>query len=407
MPIQFPNIPPLTRAQIFPGQVAFGETLGLVGKGQDLYTNYLKQKIAEIEAKYAPISTLAKAASELAYSQLMGPQFISKLLANPDIQANIPDELKGSLLQNLVQTGTQAGAFNPYVQQLLGRPTNQGQQYQTYPSQQFYAQPTQGLGPIPRPRSRTEIPINEKENLREMENIPETTYEEPTDFFKPGQTWAEKSGESLGIKKEREKAGELRAEDIREYGKKYEDTLKKKSNLNEIVNLVNDPYFQSIRKLPFVQQKEFSYYLNVGGSKEQQRRAGNFLTYSKDYVRDAFNSFTGNKLKSEMPMVQDMAVTTNDRLDVIIGKVQAASLINDIDNEINSKVPKLMKKYHMDKQEALEKVYNSIDINKIKKLIDNKLHLIPNDDDIKYMAKLYGKSEDEIKSELKKRGVIK
>jgi len=47
----------------------------------------LENQIKKVEAQYAPITAQAQAASKLAYANLMGPQFLAKMLGNPDIAA--------------------------------------------------------------------------------------------------------------------------------------------------------------------------------------------------------------------------------------------------------------------------------------------------------------------------------
>lgn len=65
------------------------------------------------EAKYAPLTLQAKAMSEMAYANLMGPQFIAKLMANPSFWHSLPDETKDILNSIAINAGTgQTNAAN-------------------------------------------------------------------------------------------------------------------------------------------------------------------------------------------------------------------------------------------------------------------------------------------------------
>ena len=47
-----------------------------------------------IENQYAPLSKFAQSASQLAYSQLMAPQFMAKLMGNDALRANLTEDQK-------------------------------------------------------------------------------------------------------------------------------------------------------------------------------------------------------------------------------------------------------------------------------------------------------------------------
>jgi len=72
---------PLPRvvADVGPG----GGLVTSMGGINSLANDMILRQINEVKKQYAPITTQAEAASKLAYANLMGPQFMAKLMANP------------------------------------------------------------------------------------------------------------------------------------------------------------------------------------------------------------------------------------------------------------------------------------------------------------------------------------
>lgn len=82
----------------------------------------MKEKTAEAELPYAGLSKLAQSASQLAYSSFLAPQFIAKLMQNPDFMANLtPDQIAA-----LKATQVKAAGTDPFriVQNVMSGNTN-------------------------------------------------------------------------------------------------------------------------------------------------------------------------------------------------------------------------------------------------------------------------------------------
>src|SRR6185295_19346993 len=72
----------------------------------------LDTKKKQLENQYYGQTAQANALSKLAYANLMGPQFLAKLMGNEHIAANIPDNEKNAILERLKQAGTGQGTGN-------------------------------------------------------------------------------------------------------------------------------------------------------------------------------------------------------------------------------------------------------------------------------------------------------
>ena len=93
---------------------------GMNALSQDM----LDTQIKGVQAQYAPLTTQADAASKLAYANLMGPQFLAKLMGNPDVLANMQNPQ--AAVANLQQAGMGQGTGNalinnPAFQQILAQ----------------------------------------------------------------------------------------------------------------------------------------------------------------------------------------------------------------------------------------------------------------------------------------------
>lgn len=85
--------------------------------------NILRQ-INDIKRQYAPLTTQAEAASKLAYANLMGPQFLAKLLGNDSAIANMGSDQAKAALQKSLNAGMGGGNANNIFAQMQQQ--NQG-----------------------------------------------------------------------------------------------------------------------------------------------------------------------------------------------------------------------------------------------------------------------------------------
>jgi len=71
------------------------------------------------KAKYAPMTMQADAMSKMAYANLMAPQFLAKLMGNPDVVANMTEEQKQQALGRIFHSAQAKPPFHPFQQQCL------------------------------------------------------------------------------------------------------------------------------------------------------------------------------------------------------------------------------------------------------------------------------------------------
>jgi len=385
-----------------------------------------------VNAKYAPLKAKAQAASQLAYANLMGPQFIAKAMGNKDILANLTDDEKRKALGLIYQAGTGQSAAN----QILNPTQNPAQ-----PSTESNEEPgalqnlinwlTGKQGPSNKMTPETAPQVGQGSSDMSMQNYLQNNPQARDELSQTGQTvvtqpnipaqpvvspssqktgkptWAETTAAHEGTIEEGKTAGKHRADDIQKFGDEYEAAITVEVPLKQLIDTANSPVFKNMRsKIPFFQDKQLSY-LAKQGTPEEQKAIGNFITSSQEIVRDTVNSFKGQRMKGELTIAQNMKVSDNDTWNVMMGKLEAAMLYKEMHKQRASIAPKYMKAFHIDKQAALEMADKDIDGNKIRSNIDRMINPVPTDADIKFMAQKYKRSEDEIKNELRTRGILK
>jgi hypothetical protein len=325
--------------------------------------------LEQIKLQYAPLTTLAEASSKLAYANLLGPQFVAKLLANPAIRGNIPDPILNQAIKSLVSSGmSPAGTSqNPYMQQALSQA---------------------GIGGLPRnqPISYTQ-PATEQTQYQPSVQTQQTQYQPSTqiepqettttggyEFPGPKKTFAERAGEQQGIIKEEEELGKVRAGVIKSLGEDYKTSDDRLSAIDQLIDTVNTPAFASVRQVPIGQQYELAYYSKLG-NKDQQQVIGNFITQANRMVAESIKSFGGNKLKGEVDISKAMKVGDHDTLNVILGKLQAARVYEGYKMARARYTAQIMQKEHMNEIDALEKADKMIHGPAIRRETEEKLNL--------------------------------
>ena len=282
-----------------------------VRSGQDIFSNAIKNR-------YLPMTSMAKAASEMAYARLMGPQFIAKLMGNKDVLANLDDPSKA--VNDLYNTGT--GAGNPYGTGQPGTQGTNGSSFNPYVQQELKNNPRQVLSQRDqqgsdnlKPGQSYVIKDNPSSNAN---NDRGDIYDKKTGFF-------ENVGNAKGLEKEGEKLGEERGSAIAELGNEYADDTEAMKPLNHLMQLSQSPIFMNLRKnIPLFQGLQLST-LSKLGDPEQQRMIGDFITSSKTAVANTVNSFKGRAMAKEFDFGNMLKINDDDTLPVILGKLESLS----------------------------------------------------------------------------------
>lgn len=335
----------------------------------------------------------AQSASKLAYSNLMGPQFLAKMAENSNLLANLPDDQKNATLQKIYSSGmspfgitgnmlqssnTQPSLFDIALQHLLGVNSNQnsGQNQQLPQSQNALNNPisTQSTpnamaAPVQMPQSN-----NALQNPMPQMAPPVPAQQNAINNPNP-QTFAEKAGGFKGVISEGEEAGKIRAKNIEDFGDQYEAAQNRGVAYDRLINLVNSPTFNTMRDtIPFFQGLQLKTLSKIG-DKDQQKAIGNFMTSSQELVKDTINSFQGTKMKGELETAKNMKVSDDDTIGVMIGKLQAGNMFNQFSKQRASMAAKIMREQHVDKQAALEiadkQLHGDAMRNKINSMIEN------------------------------------
>ena len=433
---------------VIPNQGPGGGVVNAMQGMQNLQNMMNENQIKAVQAQYAPMTTQADALSKIAYANLMGPQFLAKLMGNSDVVANSPQLQNPATIAKLYQAGMGAGTGNALMQLLGGQKPSLPPQQQPPPPQQQAPQQqvSQPNTAMPQPQSltpgaRAELGISDE--LWKAQNAwmksPEGYAQAQRDgYYKPPQgqqlldwyhgqqgtaqpvqgsasvaadnarqpTFAEKAGAYAGVKEEGKKLGQLRAEAIDDMGKQYQDAIQARVPIHHMMDLMQQPVFKNMRsQIPFFQDKQLSVLSKIG-TPEQQKAIGDFMTTSQNLAAQTVNSFQGRALAKEFDIANKMKISPNDTWNTAIGKLSSIDTFNEMTIKRANIATKLMEDRHLNRTDAMEQADKQVDGEAIRKQVDAKLNPKPTDDDINYMASKYGISRDEVKNRLKQKGLL-
>lgn len=115
---------PRTVADVGPGGPLVTSMRGINALSNEM----IDTQINKIKKQYAPITAQSEAASKLAYANLMGPQFLAKIMGNDAALGNMSEDQKRNALSMIYKAASgQGGGNNPFAQQQGGHPTGIGQ----------------------------------------------------------------------------------------------------------------------------------------------------------------------------------------------------------------------------------------------------------------------------------------
>lgn len=435
---------PRTVPDVGPG----GPLITAMGGINALHNAMIEKKINQIKAQYMPLTTQAEMASKLAYANLMGPQFLSKLLGNEGALANMSEDQKNNILGLVSRAGVNnsgnplaqmpqhtgvgqpsSNNFSGYLKNafkgLIGQQPSQGNNpfsdaAQFMPQQQMPQTPqqlTQGnikqsespivLGQVKRPKNGVTIegeqwydkngnPVYEEDIKTPIEDI-KVEKKEPT--------WAEKTGRFKGEEKQGEEAGKYRAKALQEIGESQLGLSHSGAVLDRMTNIVKNPMFEEMRsKIPFFQDKQLNYLMKTG-TPEQKKLIGDFLSTAESFIASTVQGFGGRPLVREFDLAQKQKITKNDPFHVAVGKLESAIALHDIAEQKNDIVAELLEK-GINEAQAVKQANKMIDVSDIERKTEELLRDKPTESDIKYMAKKRGISTEEVKKQLKARGLL-
>lgn len=353
----------------------------------------LENQIKRVQAQYAPLTTQAEAASKLAYANLMGPQFLAKLMGNPDILATMKnpqgsvDALTNTAFGQTNNPFLKVGQMNPMagqnpIVQLLYktihnlRGQNSPQTQNVFVPNTQKQPPTHGMGAVmqdpnpppalaPRTTPNPNISFDGKGQPTLNEKYGYET-SQPEDFFT-------RSGREQGKREQEIELGKERGKSISELGKQYMQDVEATAPLDRLTQISQSPIFQNMRKdIPFFQGLQLNTLAKIG-SPEQQKLIGDFIVSTRSAVANTVNSFQGRAMAKEFDFANTMKINDNDTLGVMLGKLEALQAFKHATMERNKIARNLMQNKNINEGDAYEKANNKVDMNGIRENISSYL----------------------------------
>ncbi len=368
----------------------------------DALENYQKS----LELSYYPLKTTAKAASELTYSNLMGPQFMAKLFGVPGVQENIPDPQKRAELERLIEASHGNPLSNWIYNNILHKLSNPQQ------SQPAAATPTPPPTPAPQPQPDERAVVAERPvsggdqqkykmvagdgsadaptGIMVPVPIPPTTAAQPAaTAVPPGQygnapaetapaantSWTENIANASLVKEQGKKQGEINAVnrgDLENTAYKGYFSL---ANLKHLGQIITSPVFQNIRQMPYGGNLELLYY-GRQGTPQEQKMVGDFISGTNNIIKESSRDFQGQFRKGEQELLERMKIEPTDTIDMAKGKLENLTTMQTLFNKRAERTAELMAepKTHYSLLQASKIAEKEINANKIREKVYDSLH---------------------------------
>jgi len=347
-----------------------------------LQNDMLANKIKGIEAQYAPLTVPAEAASKLAYANLMGPQFLAKLMNNPDILAGMKNPQDAvNYLNAIARTqGNASNALlnNPLVsnQSPLSKIVNNVKNAFGFGNQQSQSptnaliQPTQQNNPD-RGYSYDQNGNNMVATPAEVNAVANRL---PVQSNAQGGNFFTNVGQQLGKKEQEIELGKSRGQAINELGKQYAQDVEAMAPLNHLAQISQSPIFMNMRKdIPFFQHLQIQTLSKIGNP-EQQRIIGDFITSTRNAIANTVNSFQGRAMAKEFDFANTMKVSDNDTIGVMLGKLESLMTFKKAAMQRNQIANQLMgAPNNMNEGDAYRKANEAVNMDKIRDNVANQL----------------------------------
>lgn len=363
----------------------------------------IEKEINRIKKQYMPLTTQAEAASKLAYANLMGPQFLSKLLGNPSALANMPDAQRKTILDLVSRAGSQptgANALNNVPQHTgVGQPSTNNfsgflknalkgfidrkpQSGNVFSGQQELpdtspAELAANAAPVPRPKDGVTLEGQQWYNAKgEPVYAEEEGAKNPMELTlrkgnggQPEPTWEENVGKFLGVQKQGEKAGEIRAQSIGDIGEEMKQLSTTGANVDRLIDDFTNPDFVAMREeFPFLQDTQLKAAAHTG-SPEQRNMIGTLIADLESFKGSTVNGFKGQTLKREFDYADKLKPTENDTVYTALGKLQTLKALKEIAWKKNIIIKNYMQKDKMSLADAVERADKQVDIKAVDKAV--------------------------------------
>ena len=367
----------------------------------------------KVKADYAPLSIPAQAYSQLAYANAVAPQFLAKILNNPAALGNMSESEKRNLLNGVLQAGGQGSPANTFGQ-MPGAPSGQnninslgqrlsnmlhgflgqprGRNFNTL-AQPVTPQATGRPGymtphgfqgsltgaPAPDYYSNTgpdEKALDEAINrIDRAQNNTATPMQLELNEGQSGQrppTWSENAGKQIGIQKEGEELGKIRANDIKDISQQNLQLSNTGNVVDQLIDDFTNPDFINLReKFPFLQDMQLKLAAKTDNP-IQRELIGKIMADIEQFKGQTVNSFKGQTLKREFDYADKLKPSPEDTVYTALGKLESLKTLKDIAETKNNIIIDLMQNKHMNLNDAIKEANKRVDVksiaNKVKDL---------------------------------------
>lgn len=217
-------------------------------------------------------------------------------------------------------------------------------------------------------------------------------------------TPSENAANYEGTKSEGIERGKVRAKQMEELSNTVFDARTKQQTLDNAIKIISSPAFEEVRQTPILGNKEIAYFKRYG-TPEQQNMLGQLTTLNGTIIKDSSRDFSGQFRKGEQELLSQTKINDNDTFNVMRGKMEQLSFLNQMLEKRASLTNQVMGQYHMDKLQAENIADKQINGDALRQHIHNTLNPMPTDEDIRFMAEKYKTTAEEIIKRLKAKGI--
>lgn len=340
----------------------------------------LEQRKRELENQYYGQTAQANALSKLAYANLMGPQFLAKMMGNEQLLANLPDDQKRQALQAIYRAGSDQGTGNA-LRNFVAPPSDEQFGGITAPIMNMIldkikrkdamqeSQPQDAL--LQSPQSQMRPSINQQQEFGEVNRASPQEVEQNAQYGNLAHSFAENVGIHKGIVREGEEEGKIRATDREDLNTQVFKGEANKLTYDELANILSNPEFRKLRQLPALNQHELGFYAKYG-TPAQREMVGKFYALTGNIIKNSARDFPGQFRKGEQALLSGMKPTDSDTIEVAVGKAQTLAYLDKLFTERARLTSQIMGKNHVDKLTALDAADKQLNFDKIKKQIEEK-----------------------------------
>lgn len=380
-----------------------------------LANNMHLQKINRVKSKYAPLTTQAEAISKLAYANLMGPQFLAKLLQNPGAIANMGDPAAKAALQKVVSAGMGQGTGNALLSLPQGNGHTQENSQQSnnslsgwiidklksafHPQQKTNALQQQTIPIVPDTQdNRMQLELTAGNRNPATPSADDVTWDavnlwarspkgqaklaqspnyipvpsEVAPYQPKEKTWEQNTGKYLGTIKQGEEAGKFRAQALSDIGKSQLALSGQGAALDEMTKIIANPIWQNARnKIPAFQKQQLAL-LKISNDPEIRKIAGEFTAAGQSIIANAVAAMGSKHLSREYALAEKQKINDSDTVESSEGKITNAKNLHDIAEKKNNIIKNLLKN-GVDEADAVEIANKKVDVSAIRRATDKLL----------------------------------